>query len=132
MPSALPSTAPCPCCSGALFGSCCLPILQGEAAASAEDLMRSRYTAFVLRNEDHLFRSWHPRTRPAPPYTDPAIRFEGLRVIDRAGGEAEDEEGVVEFEARYRDPAGRPAVQRERSRFVRRAGRWVYLDGDVE
>ncbi|WP_407641290.1 YchJ family metal-binding protein [Actinomyces bovis] len=48
--------------------------------------MRSRYTAFVLADEDHLFRSWHPRTRPAPPYADPGIDWCGLQILEVEGG----------------------------------------------
>ncbi|MHB0828541.1 MAG: YchJ family protein [Schaalia turicensis] len=62
----LAPTDPCTCGSGIAFRACCSPILDGEPAPTAEALMRSRYSAFVLGNENHLFRSWHPRTRPAP------------------------------------------------------------------
>lgn len=50
-----------------MLAQCCGRYLDGEAAPTAEALMRSRYTAFALRDEDYLFRTWHPRTRPAPP-----------------------------------------------------------------
>jgi SEC-C motif-containing protein len=86
--------------------------------------MRSRYTAFVRGDVEHLLRTWHPDTRPAALELDPGIRWTGLDVLDRAGGGLFDTEGVVEFRAHHRDGA-----QHERSRFVRDAGRWVYLDG---
>ncbi len=91
--------------------------------------MRSRYAAFALGQTDHLFRTWHPRTRPDDVSPDPSRTWSGLEVIDVVAGGADDETGVVEFVARYRT-AGGPGEQRERSRFVRRAGRWVYLDGE--
>lgn len=137
----------CPCCSGAPFGACCAPILQGGAASSALALMRSRYTAFVLADEDHLVRSWHPRTRPAPPYADPSLDWCGLQILEVEGGGEDDAEGLVEFIASWRSPASsgaRPTgsrggaggiggveSMRERSRFTRRAGRWVYVDGEA-
>lgn len=98
--------------------------------------MRSRYTAFVLGDEDHLFRTWHPCTRPAGPYGDPATTWTGLSIEDTVGG-GEDEpdggEAVVEFTARYRLAAadgahGPEQAMRERSRFQRRAGRWLYVE----
>lgn len=50
-----------------------------------------------------------------------------VHVID---GGAEDETGIVEFEARF-SANGAEEVLHERSRFARRAGRWMYVDGDV-
>lgn len=120
----------CPCGSGALFGACCGPVLDGaRPARTAEELMRSRYTAFVRGDVGHLVRSWHPRTRPAE--VDPGERsWTRLEILRTEAGGPEDDEGVVEFRAHYARP-GRPGgdgVQHEVSRFVRRGGRWVYLD----
>jgi SEC-C motif-containing protein len=92
-------------------------------AASAQELMRSRYAAYALGDLDHVFRTWHPRTRPADLAPDPALTWTGLRILD-AGAD------WVEFEASY-DRAGTPGRLHERSRFERRAGRWVYVDGVV-
>jgi SEC-C motif-containing protein len=89
--------------------------------------MRSRYAAYAVGDVDHLFRSWHPRTRPGDLALDPRTTWTGLEVL--ASGE-EGETGFVEFRAHWRagDTAG---VLAEHSRFVRRAGRWVYLDGET-
>ncbi len=92
--------------------------------------MRSRYAAYALRNEDHVFRTWHPRTRPDRIDLEPATTWTGLRILDTEAGGVDDESGVVEFAAAWTH-AGKPGVLRERSRFERRAGRWVYVDGDV-
>jgi SEC-C motif-containing protein len=92
--------------------------------------MRSRYTAFATGNADHLLRTWHPRTRPAELHLDPAQRWTGLRILFVSEGGAADDEGVVEFEASWSCGSERGAL-RERSRFSRRGGRWVYVDGDV-
>ena len=48
--------------------------------------MRSRYTAFALRDEDYLFRTWHPRTRPAPPYWVEGTQWVGLRILGAEAG----------------------------------------------
>lgn len=118
----------CPCGLPASFAECCGRYLgpDGAAVPTAEALMRSRYTAFVRGDVEHLLRTWHPDTRPATLGLDPSVRWRGLEVTDRVGGGLLDVEGVVAFRAHHRD-----GVQQERSRFVRDAGRWVYLDGAV-
>ncbi|MFS3127960.1 YchJ family protein [Nocardioides sp. Bht2] len=121
-------SSPCPCGTGQPFDSCCGPLLRGERwAATAEALMRSRYTAYTLRDADHVFRTWHPRTRPADLTLDDDVQWLGLTVLDTADGGPDDETGEVEFEARC-SVAGRSETMHERSRFARRAGRWLYLD----
>ena len=126
---------PCPCGSGAPFSACCSPVLDGEPAPTAEALMRSRFSAFVVGDEDHIFRSWHPRTRPPGPYCHARTRWLDLTVHETVGGGAEaadGEEAVVDFTAHFLTGDGRGRVVEdeleERSRFVRRAGRWLYLD----
>ena len=88
--------------------------------------MRARYAAYAVGATDYLFRTWHPRTRPelddlAP---DPALTWTGLRVV--AAGEDR-----VEFVATY-ERGGVAGQLHERSRFERRGGRWVYVDGEVD
>lgn len=118
----------CPCGSARDYTTCCGPLLEdGVPAETAEALMRSRYTAFVRRHRDHLWRTWHPRTRP--PTVDAGEEdWTGLSIIDVVGGGVDDRAGVVEFEARYVGPDG-PGVMRERSLFERRGWRWTYLEG---
>jgi SEC-C motif domain protein len=91
--------------------------------------MRSRYSAYVVGDADHVFRTWHPRTRPRD-LTLPDVDWQGLEVVRTLDGGPDDDTGVVEFEARSRDAAGEHVLH-ETSRFVRRAGRWVYVDGDL-
>ena len=92
--------------------------------------MRSRYTAFVLGEAEYLRRTWHPRTRPDDLALDAATRWAGLEVVTTDGGAAADDEGVVEFRARWTDASGRGELH-ERSRFARRGGRWIYVDGEI-
>jgi SEC-C motif-containing protein len=118
---------PCPCGSGESYDACCGPIVRNERPAdTAEELMRSRYTAYVLDDVDHVFRSWHPATRPDDLAELPHVDWRALEIVETVDGGPGDDHGIVEFRAIH---AG--GVQHERSRFVRRAGRWVYLDGDV-
>lgn len=120
---------PCPCGSGRAYGACCRPLHQGQPAVTAESLMRSRYSAYALGETDHLWRTWHPRTRPGRVTDRDALTWLGLVVEDVVDGGEDDDDGVVQFAATYDGPDGRH-VLRERSRFVRRGGRWVYVDGD--
>lgn len=89
--------------------------------------MRSRYSAYALRDADYLFRTWHPRTRPADVTVDPEIVWTGLEVLDTDAGGPDDDRGEVEFSARFNSSDG-DGVMHERSRFERRAGRWLYVD----
>lgn len=90
--------------------------------------MRSRYTAFAVGDTGHLFRSWHPATRPAELTPDPALRWTGLEVLDTSAGGAGDDEGVVSFRAHHTGPDG-AGVLAETSLFTRRGRqrRWVYV-----
>ncbi|MFE7196424.1 YchJ family protein [Microbacterium oxydans] len=120
----------CPCSSGDVYGRCCRPLLDGATAPTAERLMRSRYTAFSLRDEAHLLRTWHPTTRPGTIEFEPDLRWRRLLVIDREAGGPFDREGIVEFEAFWQQRATRGSLH-ERSRFVREDRHWYYVDGDV-
>lgn len=123
-----PGGGPCVCGSGADYRRCCGPLHDGAPAGTAEELMRSRYAAFALGLEDHLFRTWHPRTRPTGRLTSDDLVWLGLTVLRTEDGGPDDATGVVQFEARYEGPGGGEDVVRETSRFARRAGRWVYVD----
>jgi len=121
----------CPCGSSAAYDACCGPLHRGEReAATALELMRSRYSAHTLGDADHLFRSWHPRTRPADLTLDAAVTWTALEVVAVSRGASGDDVGTVEFRAHYRTRSGQGELH-ETSRFERRAGRWVYVDGDV-
>lgn len=118
----------CPCGSGVGYATCCGPLVEdGVPARTAEALMRSRYTAFALGRDDHLWRTWHPRTRPAEVGSGD-VAWSGLRIVEVVDGGPQDDRGVVEFEAHFSDDDG-PGVMRERSLFERRGGRWTYLEG---
>lgn len=120
----------CPCGSGDRFDGCCRPLLHGDPVPTAERLMRSRYTAFVVGDARHLSATWHPRTRPDDLALDPAQQWTGLEILDVEAGAEGDDEGAVEFRARFRHGREHGELH-ERSRFVRRGGRWVYVDGMV-
>ncbi|KHL12042.1 SEC-C motif-containing protein [Mumia flava] len=121
---------PCPCGSGAAYDACCGPLHRGERQArTPEELMRSRYAAYALDLTDYVFRTWHPRTRPDDVTPAPGLTWERLEIVE-AETDPGAEVGVVEFRAHHR-AGGAVGVMHERSRFERRAGRWVYVGGDL-
>jgi SEC-C motif-containing protein len=121
----------CPCGSGERYDACCGRLHRREAEAeTAEALMRSRYAAYAVGQLDHVFRTWHPRTRPDSIDPDPSLSWTGLRILDVVGGGPVDQTGEVEFEATY-ERGGSAGRRHERSRFERRRGRWVYTEGAV-
>lgn len=117
----------CPCGTEQPYAACCGPLLDGEAAPTAERLMRSRYTAFVRGDGGHLLRTWHPTTRPSRVDHDPGLEWVGLEVLRTEAGGPADAFGVVEFRAAY--VAEQPGVLHEVSRFVRTDEGWQYVRG---
>jgi SEC-C motif-containing protein len=117
---------PCPCGLDQPYGDCCARAHRGRQPATAEELMRARFSAFTLDEAAYVLSSWHPATRPAEVEPDPDLRWMRLEVIESTGGSLFDAEGVVEYRAHYRD-RGRPGDLHERSRFVRHEGGvWAY------
>ncbi|WP_222194707.1 YchJ family protein [Modestobacter italicus] len=119
----------CPCGSGLSYAECCGRLHDGTAAAAtAEQLMRSRYSAFAVGDPAYLLATWHPSTRPSTLDLDPDVRWTGLEVLATSGGALLAAQGTVEFRAHWR-AGGRSGAQHERSRFTRADGAWRYLDG---
>ncbi|MDW5417642.1 YchJ family metal-binding protein [Iodobacter sp. CM08] len=117
----------CPCESGRVYADCCAPWHQGTAATTPEQLMRSRYSAFVLGLHDYLLATWHATTRPETLVDEEPVRWLGLKIKQ---AHVNGVNGEVEFIARYKI-AGKAWKLHERSRFVYEEGRWYYLDGEM-
>ena len=126
----------CPC-GGASYGSCCRPLHRQErAAATAEQLMRSRYSAFALAEIEHLLRT-QPSEQPVQAWRRSLqascrqLRWRGLEIVATEAGGPDDLEGTVTFIAHYSAGAERGTL-RECSRFGREGGRpdgpWLYLE----
>jgi SEC-C motif domain protein len=125
------AAAACPCGSGAAYSVCCRPLhLYARDAETAEELMRSRYSAFAKGLPEYLRFSWHPSWRPDQITVDPGRRWTGLQVLGGTAGGAQDAAGTVEFVATS-EAAGRVERLHEVSRFERLQGRWVYTSGDT-
>jgi len=127
---------PCPC-GGGLYSRCCRPLHRQERLAdTAEQLMRSRYSAFALGEIEHLLRT-QPSDQPLEQRrrslqaTCRQVRWRELVILAADAGGVGDLEGTVRFEAHY-SAAGERGVLRECSRFGREGGRpdgaWLYLE----
>ncbi|UXY13093.1 YchJ family protein [Kosakonia sp. ML.JS2a] len=123
----------CPCGSALEYSLCCQPYLSGaQHAPTPSHLMRSRYTAFVLRQAEYLIKTWHPSCGAEDFRQHIESGFAhttwlGLTVFEHACGE-NDNEGYVSFVARFSEQ-GKPGAIIERSRFLKENGQWYYIDG---
>ncbi|NID04428.1 hypothetical protein HBF26_06000 [Luteibacter jiangsuensis] len=127
-------TAPsvCPCNDKAAYAACCGPWHAGSPAPTAEALMRSRYSAYVLGLEDYLLATWHCDTRPSSldlVTQSPQPTWLGLSV--KRHENPTPDTAIVEFIARMRIGGGKAERMHEISRFVREDGRWFYVDGEL-
>ncbi|MDM1293147.1 zinc chelation protein SecC [Sphingobacterium sp. N143] len=118
----------CPCGSGNSFGACCKAIhISHAAAAGAEQLMRARYSAFVVRNIDFLYNTFHPSTR----------RFQDKNAIRKWSVENKWMQlhilkttfQTVEFEAHYLNTEMEVQIHHEKSTFKKLGNLWYYVDG---
>ncbi|MDO5049776.1 MAG: YchJ family metal-binding protein [Actinomycetaceae bacterium] len=119
----------CPCGSTKEYSQCCEPYHRGTPAPTAEALMRSRYSAFVLENEEYLLSTWDPRTRPPRVEFQPDIEWTGLEILKTVKGGLADTMGMVHFKAHFKTADGRGA-QEERSKFLRpeSGAPWIFVD----
>jgi SEC-C motif-containing protein len=122
--------SPCLCGSKKSYAYCCEALHKGAPAASAEALMRSRYTAFALGLDEYILRSWHASKRPSANDVniDEKPRWIGLQIKHHE--QSDSNRATVEFIARYKIN-GRAFLLHETSRFVRENGHWFYVDGEL-
>jgi SEC-C motif-containing protein len=125
---------PCPCGSGLAYGLCCGPYIAGaKKPATAEALMRSRYTAYTVQAVDYIIDTCvsggeRDIDRRATEKWSRESKWLGLRIIALEKGGLADTEGSVEFEARY-EQDGLKKRHHEIGRFKKQDGRWLYDDG---
>ncbi len=112
---------------------CCGALHEGRSsgaptAPTAEQLMRSRFSAFAVGDAAYLLASWHPSTRPASLDLDPNLEWRRLEILATTAGSQDDDAGTVTFDAHYWDATHHQlGLQREHSTFVREAGEWFYV-----
>jgi len=118
----------CPCGSKKRATECCLLLIKDhEHAVDAEQLMRSRYTAYTLGEDGYILDTWHSSTRPGALDQDNSVSWTGLKVL-KASREINNT-AYVEFVASFED-AGKEGKMHERSRFLLENGCWYYVDGE--
>ncbi|SDR28556.1 YchJ family metal-binding protein [Pseudovibrio sp. Tun.PSC04-5.I4] len=124
---------PCPCQSGKDFEACCQPFLEGKALPeTAEQLMRSRYSAYATKTIGYLKETLWPRYQKSFSPIEIAEYAEqtqwlGLEILATQKGQAGDAKGSVLFCAKYL-AHGKFGEQRELSLFKKRGGRWYYVE----
>jgi SEC-C motif-containing protein len=112
---------------------CCLPIIENKVIADVPaKLMRSRFSAHCLGRWQYLLDSWHPDKRGAidPDNLINSIKLSKWLGLDVLNTSIDNDTGMVEFEAWYHY-ANHLCCLHEISRFKKLAGRWYYLDGEV-
>ncbi|QYJ87776.1 YchJ family protein [Shewanella mesophila] len=128
---------PCPCgrqiateltIERVSYSDCCQPYHQGERAQTPEQLMRSRYSAFVLKIHDYLIETHDTRhlngLTKAILDQDNHTNWLGLTIND---SESNGCKGCVEFHAWYKED-GIDAIH-EISQFVKQDEKWLYTTG---
>ena len=123
----------CPCGNSNLFSNCCGQYIENDAAtATAEELMRSRYSAYTLNNSDYLLKTWHSPTRPTQLDLEQQIHTDwlGLKIYHTEAGSENETTGIVAFIARYTTDETTEVIH-EVSRFVKEDGHWFYVDGTL-
>lgn len=124
---------PCPCGSGINYETCCQPLILGlERAGTAEQLLRSRYTAFVGEQVAYIVNTHHPEKKDDVDVA--AIRdwahgstWQGLQILNVQGGGPDDSEGVIEFAASYTQD-GEATTHHEIALFKKEGGAWYFYD----
>lgn len=126
----------CPCGSAEKYENCCGPFINSEKnAATAEALMRSRYTAYTKTAFEYLLHTTHPSK--TDDYDHESIKkwseeseWHGLEIIETINGGQNDDSGSVEFIARYSEN-GQRREHHEIGNFKKQDGQWYYYDGQT-
>ncbi len=127
---------PCPCGSDRNLDGCCGPIIDGASAPTAEALLRSRYTAFVLGNIGYLADTLSPDIRGdfdqvEAESTAGDAKWQGLELRAITDGGENDDSGSIEFMARFR-LRGKQRLHHELAEFRREQGRWMCVGGQMD
>jgi SEC-C motif-containing protein len=123
----------CPCHSGLSYPECCEPYHLGkQLPESALQLMRSRYSAYAIKNADYIIATTHPENssfsadhkdwKESILYFCNRTSFRGLKVIEVLEGL---QESYVTFFAHLFQNGDDVSFQ-ETSRFVKVGDRWLY------
>lgn len=117
----------CFCGSDQPYSRCCGPIIRGIVPAnSAEKLMRSRYSAYVVADVDYLMATTHVSKRAMLSKAEiknwaKSNAWQRLEIISASTF-------VVEFKAYFRAANSKQQIHHEKSTFVCEEGNWYYMD----
>lgn len=131
--TATDTKASCPCGSGTALAQCCLPFIQKkQKPVSAEQLLRSRYTAFTLVETDYILATHHTRTRNEVKREEieewaKNSKWLGLKIVQSEAGKEADSQGVILFCAQYHAD-GKDNEHWEQAYFEKENGEWRFLD----
>lgn len=123
----------CPCGANFPYTDCCGPLIRGAVPAdTAEDLMRSRFTAYARREWDYLDKTRHPgdgesETTQSKKYRQEGVAWTKLEILGSRNGGAFDDEGEVTFIAHYQENEEEKTLH-ETSKFIKEDGRWYYSE----
>lgn len=128
----------CYCSSEKEFGDCCQPFIDGTAKPlTAEELMRSRFSAYATVAVEYLIKTTHPSMRKF--HDAESIEnwaksnvWKKLEIVAKSGGDAKGEKGTVEFKAYFTDAENVAQVHHELSTFQKELGRWFFVDGKIK
>jgi len=123
----------CLCGSGQEYSICCQPFHNKvKVPVTAEALMRSRFTAYAQKNDSYLLETWDSAKKPKSiDFSKEEAIWTKLSIVKLKKGSEKDSKGIVEFKAYY-SLDNELYVMNEISRFIKVAGRWLYLDGVVK
>lgn len=123
----------CPCGSGLEYAECCEPLITGaKSAQTAEELLRSRYSAYAKKAVDYIVDTTHPDQqdpdgRKTVERWSKNTEWRNLDIVDSKAGGADDEEGSVEFKADYTEK-GKRRKHHEVATFKKKDGLWYFFD----
>jgi SEC-C motif-containing protein len=120
----------CFCGANSNYENCCGQFHKGlQFAPTAEALMRSRYSAYILCDSAYLLSTWYKNTRPKQlDFSQDILDWQKLEILHTKKGNVKDDKGKVEFNAFYIQD-GQLQVMHEISRFKKLGGKWFYVDG---
>jgi len=122
----------CYCGTNKTYKDCCEMFhLNHGKTKTAQQLMRSRYSAFVLANGDYLMQTHHNSTRPisekkAIVKWAKSVEWVKLDVLETTKGLENDDDGIVTFKAYFYDN-GKMDLIHEKSAFIKENNKWYYL-----
>ncbi|MBF0232746.1 MAG: SEC-C domain-containing protein [Desulfamplus sp.] len=126
----------CPCCSQIEYDQCCEPLITGvKSAETAEQLMRSRYTAYVNTAVNYLEETIHPDQRSdfdkneARAWSETS-QWKQLEILNTIDGQSGDKQGIVEFIAHFINNKNVAQKHHERAEFKKEGGHWYFFYGE--